>query len=142
MNLDDLEKTKREAIWQFVNGLDLFRLKLICLTQGRRASLLLRELVPLETAAKVWASNSPSESEIGTCKEQAEAIMRELFSCVQAPSDLFSQAIATQAPADYDDSEQALGKQRAAQLERLEQAERARAVESQHENSRQTFEDF
>jgi len=36
------------------------------------------------------------------------------------------------APADYDDSEQALGRQRAAQLERLEQAER----------SRRPFEDF
>jgi hypothetical protein len=133
MNLDDLEKTKREAIWQFVNDLDLFRLRRLVLTQGRRASLLLRELVPLEAAAKLWASSSPSESEIGTCKEQAEAIMRELFACVQAPSDLFSPAAAMQAPADYDDSEQALGRQRAAQLERLAEYERKRA---------KPFEDF
>lgn len=127
--MNDLErdKAKHEGVWQFVCELDLFRLKLITLTQGRRASLLLRDLLPLEQAAREWAQSKPGEHVIGNCKAEAYEIMCRLFAEVREPADLAPKLRRLHpAPAEYDDSEIALGRQRIAQLERMQQSEARR----------------
>ena len=128
--LAEIRELCQSALEEHVTfGVSDYEARLIVLTDGKRGSMLKRDLAPLEAAARAWAETADSTDTM-LCRQQALVILGRMFANVQTPDDLM-QAAHT-APADYDDSEQALGRQRAAQLERLEQAER----------SRRPFEDF
>jgi hypothetical protein len=128
MNDEGIDKAKNEGIRAYVQSESVFMLRVIVLTAGERSSMKLADLAPLEEQARAWATAGPSESEIGNCKREAYEILRARFARVQKPADLALRLVRPM-PADYDDSEIALGKQRIAQMERMEQAEKQRIHE-------------
>jgi hypothetical protein len=122
MTSEEIEQAKREGIWQAVSSWEPWIVKVMALTRGHRGSMLKRELDPLEFEAKQWAESAGDDA-ISYARQQAYEIMVAHFVQVKAPDDL---VLRLSAPADYDDSDIALGKRRVAQLERLQRSEAER----------------
>ena len=126
MKENEWDQVRREAIWQYAHeDINAYEAKIICLTDGKRGSMLKRELDPLEAAASTWAL-SASESEIGNCKAEAERIMQAKFAGVCSVSDLIGAVTGEQTISDYDDSDIAIGKQQLAWNERQAEYEARR----------------
>ncbi len=128
----EIEEAELAGIRSHVDSLSAYEARMIVLTDGKQGSMRLSELEPCKIAANAWEQDA-SESEIADTREQARVIIRAKIKpfvdiLVQSPKQErkpgFAQAGAE--PADYDDSDIALGKQRIASLDRLEEWERKR----------------
>jgi hypothetical protein len=122
LRAEEIEEVKRAGIWQAVSSWEPWMVKVMVLTRGHRGSMLKRELDPLGFEAKQWAESAGADA-ISYARQQAYEIMVAHFAQVKAPADVI---LRLSAPADYDDSDIALGKRRIAQLERLQHSEAER----------------